>query len=159
MEIRAIQPEESGQVLDLLRRTRLPVAGLLEHAADVLVAVERDRVIGSAGLEVYGQAALLRSVAVEPGLQGQGIGRALASRALELARARGVTAVYLLTETAAAFFQGLGFRPIPRGEAEPAVGQSLEFRGACPASATCMVLVLEGASAGETSPLGPERRA
>ncbi len=158
MEIRPIQPEEVSQVLDLLRRNRLPVAGLLEHASDVLVAVERDRVIGSAGLEVYGQAALLRSVAVEPGFRGQGIGRALATRALELARQRGVTAVYLLTETAAAFFGGLGFRPIPRGAAEPAVGRSLEFQGACPASATCMVLVLAGASAGRTSPLGSGRR-
>jgi amino-acid N-acetyltransferase len=158
MEIRAIRPEEFGQVLDLLGRSRLPVAGLADHAGDVLVAVDRDRVIGSAGLEVYGEAALLRSVAVEPAFQGRGIGRALAARALELARARGVTAVYLLTETAAAFFERLGFRPIPRVEAEPAVGRSLEFQGACPASAACMVLVLEGAGAGQTSPLGAGRR-
>lgn len=109
------------------------------------MAVEDDRVVGSAALELYGPAALLRSVAVEPELRGRGHGQALAHAALDLARARGVTQVYLLTDTAADFFGRLGFRRIPRTEAEPAVGASVEFISACPASATCMVLRLREA--------------
>ncbi len=78
---------------------------------------------------------------------------ALTRAALDLAREREVRAVYLLTETAAEFFGRLGFRRIPRGEAEPAVGASIEFTTACPASATCMVLSLEPAAA--TRPVAP----
>ena len=145
--IRAAGSRELGLVLDLLRRNHLPEAGLAEHAANLLVAVEHGRIVGSAALEIYGDAALLRSVAVEPALRGRGLGVALTRAALDRARERGGRAVYLLTETAAEFFAGLGFRPIPRAEAEPAVGASAEFTTACPAGATCMVVSLEPTSA------------
>lgn len=126
--------------MDLLQRTHLPAAGLPEHATHLWVAVRADRIVGSAALEVYGDAALLRSVAVEQGLRGQGLGVALTQAALERSRERGVREVYLLTETAADFFARLGFRRIPRAQAEPAVGTSVEFTTVCPASATCMML-------------------
>jgi len=61
VEIRLFQFRELAQVKALLARHRLPVAGLAEHAGDFLVAAEGDRVVGCAGLEVYGDAALLRS--------------------------------------------------------------------------------------------------
>lgn len=67
-------------------------------------------------------------------------------------------AVYLLTETAAEFFARLGFRPIRRAEAEPAVGASVEFTTACPASATCMRLSLDAPSTGRSA-TPPLRRA
>lgn len=151
--IRVAGDQELGAVLGLLRRNQLPDAGLAEHAANLLVAVESGRIVGSAALELYGDAALLRSVAVELPLRGRGLGVALTQAALDLARERGVRAVYLLTETAAKFFGRLGFRRIPRAEAEPAVGTSVEFTTACPASATCMVLSLGPASAAK--PVAP----
>jgi amino-acid N-acetyltransferase len=107
------------------------------------VALDGRRIIGSVALEVYGRAALLRSVAVDRQHRGRGVGQALTGAALEMGRARGVASVYLLTDTARGFFARLGFRDIPRPQAEPAVGASLEFTHACPASATCMVLDLE----------------
>lgn len=111
------------------------------------MALDHDHVIGSAALEVYGAAALLRSVAVAQAHRGRGLGRRLIQAALELGDAHGVRTVYLLTESAADFFGRLGFRRIPRARAEPAVGASIEFQEACPASATCMVLVREPAAA------------
>ena len=74
------------------------------------------RVVGSAALEFYGKAALLRSVAVVAELRGAGLGHRLTGAALDLARQRGVTAVYLLTETAADFFPRFGFRPTQRAQ-------------------------------------------
>lgn len=142
--IRAAEPHEFPAVLDLLLRNQLPTAGLAEHADTLLVAAERNKIVGSAGLEMYGDAALLRSVAVDQALRGHGVGLALTHAALDLARKRGARAVYLLTETAANFFGRLGFHPIPRAQAEPSVGRSIEFSGACPKSATCMVLALQG---------------
>jgi amino-acid N-acetyltransferase len=49
-----------------------------------------------------------------------------------------VTAIYLLTTTAADFFPRFGFRKIDRKEMDPALERSTELRGACPASAVAM---------------------
>ena len=144
--IRQARAGEFGAVLELLNESTLPEAGLAPHLANLLVAADGDRIVGSAALEIYADAALLRSVAVRQALRGRGLGVALTLAALDLARERGLRAVYLLTETAAEFFDRLGFRRIPRAEAEPAVGASVEFTTACPASATCMVLSLEPAA-------------
>lgn len=106
------------------------------------MALEGKRIVGSAALELHGSAGLLRSVAVAPAHRGRGLGRRLTRAALELGQARGVETVYLLTQTAGDFFSRLGFRRVPREQAEPLVGASLEFQGACPASALCMALGL-----------------
>ncbi len=136
-------PKDLPAILDLLDRSELPRAGLEDHLATTLVARENRRVVGTAALELYGPSALLRSVAVAVQLRGQGLGQALTAAALDLARRRGVRTVYLLTETAAAFFPKLGFRPISRSAVDPAVLCSPEFTSACPASALVMARSLE----------------
>ena len=148
VDIRLARPQELPSVLELLTQSRLPEAGLARHAASLLVAVDGDRIVGCAALELYGHAALLRSVAVAETHRGRGLGGRISHATLELGRQRGVRRVYLLTETAAEFFARLGFRRIARAQAEPAVGASLEFRDACPASAICMELDLRPAAAG-----------
>lgn len=130
------------QVLDLLTQARLPLAGVEAHLNSFLLAFRDDLLIGCAGLERYGAAALLRSVAVAEGERNTGLGKQLVRRLLEQARAEGVESIILLTTTAAAFFQKLGFIPISRAEAPQAVQCSVEFQEACPASATVMRLDL-----------------
>ena len=98
--------------------------------------------MGCAALELYGQAALLRSVAVAWDLRSTGLGRRLTEAALELSRHLGVEEAYLLTETADHFFPRFGFRPIPRSEVPRSVRSSIEFTSACPASARAMMLDL-----------------
>jgi amino-acid N-acetyltransferase len=71
--------------------------------------------------------------------RGTGLGQRLTRAALELARGRGVSNIYLLTTTAGQFFPRFGFVPIPRSELDPALQQSEESRGACPASALAML--------------------
>ena len=100
------------------------------------------RSVGCAAIELYGAAALLRSVAVDASRRGQGLGQRLTAATLELASQRGARTVYLLTESAQDFFPRFGFRPIPRSEVEPAVQRSVEFTSACPASAQAMVTTL-----------------
>jgi amino-acid N-acetyltransferase len=133
-------------ILALLERTGLPPDGLREHVRTTLVARSGERVIGSAALELYGKAALLRSVAVEAEFRGAGLGHQLTHAVLDLARQRGVTTAYLLTETAADFFPRFGFRPTTRTAVDPAVQQSVEFVSACPASAHVLVATLATAS-------------
>ena len=134
--------DDLTQVVALLARHHLPEAGLAAHADTLIVARDAHRVVGSAALELYGAVALLRSVVVDDARRGTGLGQRLTAAALDLARARGVRTVYLLTETAAGFFPRFGFAPIARDAVAPAIRGSVEFTTACPDSATAMALTI-----------------
>jgi amino-acid N-acetyltransferase len=129
---------DAASLLDLLDRTKLPADGLLDHLQTTFVVRSEGRVVGSAALEVYADGALLRSVAVDPGSQGSGLGHRLIEAATAAAVELGVPALYLLTTTAEQFFPRFGFSQIARDEVPATVQESLEFRGACPASAIVM---------------------
>jgi amino-acid N-acetyltransferase len=142
---RAVEPARSADldaVLSLLRDNALPVDGLSDHLATTLVVRDGDRIVGSAALEVYGDGALLRSVAVAPGLQRSGLGRTLTHAAIDLARERGLPALFLLTTTADGYFPRFGFERIERTQVPDTVRESVEFTSACPASAIVMRKVL-----------------
>jgi amino-acid N-acetyltransferase len=142
VDIAAAAPADLPTILSLLERSKLPQAGLERLVATTLVAREGERLVGCAALELYGQAALLRSVAVEVSSRGLGLGQQLTRAALDLAKSRGIRTVYLLTETAEQFFPKFGFRSIARTAVAPAVRQSEEFTTACPESAIAMVTEL-----------------
>lgn len=137
----AVEPARAGDrdaVLQLLRDNALPADGLSDHLANTLVVRHGDRLVGSVALEVYGDGALLRSVAVAPGLQRSGLGRALTDAAIDLARQRRIPALFLLTTTADGYFPRFGFERIDRAQVPATVQESVEFKSACPASATVM---------------------
>ena len=134
----------------LLQAHRLPLDGAQAHLGTFLLAVQGQEVVGVAGAEVHGDAALLRSVAVAPGLQSRGIGALLVGTMIDQARRRGIQRLFLLTTTAAAYFARHGFEPADRASVPAALQRSAEFQGACPASATLMVAALaEPAAAAE----------
>jgi amino-acid N-acetyltransferase len=128
-----------GSVLKLLTQCCLPTEGLVEHVDTCLIARSETGVVGSVALEMYGTSALLRSLVVDPGKRGCGLGKALTAAALDLATRRGVAEVYLLTETAPRFFSRLGFQPIERANVPEPVTRSVEFISVCPLSAQAMV--------------------
>jgi len=137
--IESARADDLDRVLDLLAQAKLPEAGLLDHRDNLLVARIDHRLVGSAAVELYGDYALLRSVAVDAAHRGLGVGRCLTDAALLFAKAHGVRQVYLLTETAPKFFAGLGFAPVDRSAVPAAVRASAEFQYACPASAVAMM--------------------
>jgi amino-acid N-acetyltransferase len=141
----AVEPARAADleaVLSLLRDNALPADGLSDHLATTLVVRDGDRIVGSAALEVYGDGALLRSVAVAPHLQRSGLGRTLTDAAIDLARRRRLPALFLLTTTADGYFPRFGFERIERSQVPAAVRTSVEFTSACPASAIVMRKVL-----------------
>jgi amino-acid N-acetyltransferase len=142
VRIERARPTDLDEVLGLLTRSRLPVDGLAEHVATMVVARRTGRIVGSAALELYADGALLRSVAVDAAVQGQGVGGALTDAALELARERRLPAVYLLTTTAERYFPKLGFERIERAAVPAGVQTSVEFTTACPSSAIVMRKIL-----------------
>jgi amino-acid N-acetyltransferase len=127
-----------SQVLALLDRLSLPLAGVTDHLGTMVVARANGRVVGAAALELYADGALLRSVAVDSALQGKRVGHQLTEAALQLAQEHGADTVFLLTTTAEKFFPKFGFEQITRQEVPASVQASVEFQSACPASAVVM---------------------
>jgi amino-acid N-acetyltransferase len=129
---------DAAAVLALMERAHLPTDGLAAHLDAAFVARAGDRVVGSAAIEVYEDGGLLRSVAVDEDCRGAGLGVRLTEAAIEDAQRRALPALYLLTTTAEHFFPRFGFERITRDEVPASVQTSIEFRGACPASAIVM---------------------
>jgi amino-acid N-acetyltransferase len=141
-EIRAVTVGDAADVLSLLCAAGLPEAGVLEANVCFFVADLNGAVIGAAGLEIHGRDGLLRSVVVQAGLRDREIGRRLTVQVIAAARAANVRDLYLLTTTAARYFRRYGFVHLDRPSVSPEVQNSHEFREACPATATAMVLHL-----------------
>ncbi|WP_374674875.1 arsenic resistance N-acetyltransferase ArsN2 [Ideonella sp.] len=140
LSLRPAHPADWPAIAALLQAHQLPLEGAREHLSTFLVATEGAALVGCAGVEPHGDMALLRSVAVAPGRQHQGVGGQMVSLVLEEARRRQFRSVFLLTTTAAGYFERLGFRRLPRASAPAALQGSAELQGACPASAQLMAL-------------------
>lgn len=136
--LRPATAADGAAVATLLGEAGLPRDGVAEWLGNFWIAELNGLLAGVAGLEVYRDGALLRSVAVAPALRGTGVGRMLTDRMLEAARAAGVPAVYLLTTTAGQYFPRMGFSAVLRDDVPESVQESVEFQGACPASAVIM---------------------
>jgi amino-acid N-acetyltransferase len=145
--MRPAQPEDIRAVQELLEQSGLPTAGVEEWLQHFLVADSDGEVVAVAGLELYGASALLRSVAVRPAWRGSGLGRQLVDRLVSEAQRQRVHDIYLLTTTAEHYFPRLGFGCITRDDVPKEVQGSVEFTGACPASAIVMQKKLSGAEA------------
>lgn len=146
---RAATVDDAPAILQLLTNAGLPVDGvadLLATDARQFVVAEADArdVVAAAGLEVCGNNALLRSVAVREDWQRHGLGHQLVQRVVGEAESRGIAALYLLTMTAEHYFPRFGFDVVARDAVPAEIANTLEFKSACPASATAMTRALGG---------------
>lgn len=132
------RPGDLPPLQELLSLCGLPFDGVADHVHAFLVARDGGRLAGSVGVERHGADGLLRSLAVHPDYRRRGLGAHLTRRALGEARRLRLRRLFLLTETAPEYFLRFQFRPIPRGQAPPALQASVEFASACPETATCM---------------------
>ena len=128
------------QVEQLLAACELPASDLSPaHLEHFFACGAADAPRGVVGVELYGQAALLRSLAVAPKCRGIGCGKALVAEAESYARSRGVAQLYLLTTTAERFFERLGYAHAARESAPEEIRRTQEFSGLCPSSAAFML--------------------
>jgi amino-acid N-acetyltransferase len=125
-------------VLALLEENGLPAIGVQENIAGFIVARSNGAVIASAAIESYGASGLLRSLAVAGAHRRQGIATALVRRTLQKAVHERLEVLYLLTTSAAKYFERFGFVACARDEAPRPIRDSWEFRTGCPASAVLM---------------------
>lgn len=138
--VRKAQGGDLARLEALLAECGLPCAGVADHLDSFLVTERNGRIIASVGLETVPGAALLRSLAVEPGARKRRVAGRLVEEALALAAWMGAREVYLLTETAADWFSARGFEKVPREAIPAALRESSALEGICPLSSTCMKL-------------------
>ncbi|WP_322997828.1 arsenic resistance N-acetyltransferase ArsN2 [Castellaniella sp.] len=117
----------------------LPVDDLAEgDRAFYAYRLRSGRLIGYGGFECYGRDVLLRSIVVPSADRGQGIGRDLLALLQQRAYDQGARQSWLLTETAAPFFERIGFKAADRADAPQTILATRQARSLCPASATLM---------------------
>ncbi|HZN37418.1 MAG TPA: arsenic resistance N-acetyltransferase ArsN2, partial [Planctomycetota bacterium] len=143
--LRPALPRDCAAIDALLRGAGLRSEGEQLPTAVFVVAQAGTSIVGAIALEARGDAGLLRSLAVDPGWRGSGIGDRLVAHLLAIAAQQHLAKLWLLTTTAAAFFARWGFAVARRDEAPVAIATHPQFAAECPASATCMARSLAGA--------------
>jgi len=132
-------PDDLPAVKELLERCGLPTADLTPtHLEHFILSRLGGRIVGTVGLELLGQVALFRSLAVEASLRGRRVGHELWARARDHAAASGIRRLYLLTTTAEALFGRWGFHRVARDQVPEIVRATSEFSGMCPSTAVVM---------------------
>jgi amino-acid N-acetyltransferase len=127
--VRPARHEDVPAIERLLVAESLPVTPIVEYLDGFSVLESDDEVLGAAGIEMYGEAAFLRSVVVAQALQGTGMGDWLVRSALEHAQRTGARRVYLFTMHAADFFARLGFQAVSMDDFEAAVRAAPQYVG------------------------------
>lgn len=137
--IRPAQPAELTPFYRLLSAAELPTEDLAAHPLQLVWIARQDaEVVGGIGVERYDDIGLLRSLVVIPSIRKRGVGERLVLEAERQSGAVGIRALYLLTTTAARFFERQGYRHSPRATAPVAIAQTQQFSGLCPSSSAFM---------------------
>jgi amino-acid N-acetyltransferase len=138
LQIRERPPHLSA--VALLEAEGLPASDLTEsHLEHFFFTCTDGAPSALVGLEIFGEAALLRSLVVSAAARTQGLGSALLLHAEEYAAAQRVRALYLLTTTAETYFENRGYKRIDRAEAPLAINSTREFASLCPSSSAFMI--------------------
>jgi len=137
MKIENLSPEQMPEAMSLLQQNNLPVEDLTE-ATQLFGTYEDGRLIGIAGIELYGENALIRSVCVDEPYRSQGMAEILTEHIEQYAKSKGACNLFLLTTTAENYFKRKGFVKINRNEVPQNVQASTEFSSICPTSAAVL---------------------
>jgi amino-acid N-acetyltransferase len=135
-----IRPRPSlAAAKSVLTAANLPIGDLTDdHCEHFFYWGPANEPTGLVGVELFGDVALLRSLAVRVDARSSGMGTALVRHVENHAVSQGVRTLYLLTTTAEGFFTRLGYASVAREAAPPAIRSTREFAGICPASSAFM---------------------
>ena len=136
--IKTAYAEQEPALDQLLTRNHLSADDLPSGLPNFWLAFDNEQLIGSIGIEAYGDIGLLRSVCVDNSYRNQGIARQLCGVACQEARQQSINTLYLLTTTADHYFERIGFTKIGRNEVPEFIQQTTQFSSLCPSSAIVM---------------------
>lgn len=141
--IRPAHREDMAAVRRVLASVELEEPARDEQAGSFFVLRNEDGTVGCVSLEVLGDDAVLRALAVDPKFRGAGYGWMLADMVVSQARWRGVRRIYLLTANASDFFAAkFGFRVVDRSTLSKQVAASETFQRTAAAEQVAMRLDL-----------------
>ena len=138
MHVERARPADVQAIEGLLTAAALPLDGAAEALETGVVARDGEAIVGAAAIEPFGDAGLLRSVVVAADRRGSGIGASLVGASETLASELGIDELYLLTDTAEAWFARRGYERTEREHVPERVRSSIEFTTACSDTAVAM---------------------
>lgn len=125
-----------------LEAAKLPTDDLTADGRSFFRIRRGDRTLGFGGYERYRENVLLRSIVIAAEARGRGIGREATDLLLWRAAAEGARRAYLLTETAAPFFEKMGFVRVERASAPAEILATRQASALCPATAALLTMTL-----------------
>jgi amino-acid N-acetyltransferase len=134
--------EDETLVRELLIASKLPHEDIAPHLPHFILAKDGNDLIGCVGLEITGEDALLRSLAVSAPYRSRGLGKQLCDRLEEYARSRNLSTIYLMTITRADYFAKRGYQKVDRASTPQTIRSTRQFSELCPSSAVTMKIEL-----------------
>ena len=128
-----------SNVQELLQKENLPIERIEDQFTNfTLLFDQNSNLIGCAGLEIYNNYGLIRSVAIKSEFQNKKLGSYLIKEIEDFAKRKKLTNLYLLTETAEKFFSKHGYTIISRDTVPLEIQNSFEYTSSCKISALVM---------------------
>ncbi|KYO64539.1 GNAT family N-acetyltransferase [Thermovenabulum gondwanense] len=130
---RRAKVEDFEKIKQIIKDCGLCDCDLERWLNNFMVAEEDGNVIGTGGIENYGEYGILCSVAVLPDFRNHGIGDGLVRSLINLADRMGIKTLFLFTDKAVNFFERVGFRKTNRSEIQENCPESKQL-SSCPLS-------------------------
>jgi N-acetylglutamate synthase-like GNAT family acetyltransferase len=128
LKLRAAGFADVSRLNQLLEEASLPRGHIEEFIENFVVIEDEGAIAGGGGFERYDSSAVLRSVVVEDGLRGRGLGRRIAEALMDKARDAAVTDFCLFTIDSHEFWSRLGFEDVPMSAWPEAAQQCWQYR-------------------------------
>lgn len=143
MPLSRINTTIETEVIELLKFWKLPYSDLSNMRVQIYCLKDESGLKGTGGLEIYGENALIRSVAVAERFLRTGQGKIICDELEQIALKSGIKNLYLLTTTAASFFKHRGYETIEREQFPEGLKNTAQFSELCPSTAICMKKILQ----------------
>lgn len=139
--LRLARRDDVPGLSELIRSENFPVIEIEECLDSFWVVEDRGQIVGCAGIERYGDTAVLRSVVVGPSLRGTGLGVRMTQAALDWARQDGAKTCFLFTFNADGFFARFGFERCTLDEYSADARIGWQYRGIQDNESLCEMLI------------------
>lgn len=138
MKIYPVTENTFSKAVQLLKKYNLPTEDINKDTL-LFIMQEDEEVIGTVGLHIFNQDALLRSLCVIEEKRNCGAAIQMVEFIEALALTKGIRKLYLLTNTASSFFGKRQYTEVERSMVSDEIKGTAEFSRLCPATALVMV--------------------
>ncbi len=128
----------SPLVTELLEQNNLSLVGRMDKNVQFFAMYDKEEVIGVGAFTICNAFVMLRSVCISHRYQKRGLGNVLCKQLFIKAKLLGLEDIYLLTDTAEAFFKKQQFNTINSKKLPTALENNVLVQSACSMSSIVM---------------------